>query len=64
MLRWPQKLSACFEHGRKLFPCLKFIDDSLVIQPTALPSLKQPVAQQVQKLPTNRYYFMIKRELQ
>jgi hypothetical protein len=37
-LGWPQRLSGCSEDERKLFPCLKLMDDSLVIQLTALPS--------------------------
>jgi hypothetical protein len=46
-----QRLSACFEDERKLFHCLKLMNDSLVIQATTLPLVKQAVAQQVQKLP-------------
>jgi hypothetical protein len=39
-LGWPHKLSGCLEGERKLFSCLKLMDDSLVIQPTSLPSGK------------------------
>jgi hypothetical protein len=47
-LGWPQRLSACFEDERKLLPCLKFMDDSLVIHPTLhrerafIPGLQAP----------------------
>jgi hypothetical protein len=49
---WPQRLSGCFEEERKIFPCLKLMDDTLVIQPTAHLLVKQTLAQQVQTLTT------------
>jgi hypothetical protein len=51
-LGWYQGLCGCFEDERKLFPCMKLMDDSLAIQATALPPYKQAVSQHLKKLPT------------
>jgi hypothetical protein len=45
-------LSGCSEDEKKLFSCMKLMDNSLVDQPQHCLLVKQAVAQQVQKIPT------------